>query len=80
MKPPLIPIPQDPLEIGQIIRGRDYEDIVYSGQHQSSQWIVNHRFVVYALKLFCHYLGNRIKAASFAAGENDRFFDTRSTA
>ena len=67
------PIPEEPLETGQVVRRGDDEDVPDPGHHQDGDGIVYHGLVVDGEKLLGHSLRNGIEARSAASGEDDSF-------
>ena len=42
----MAPIPEHALEILDVIRRRDQQDLANTGQHQGREGIIDHRFIV----------------------------------
>ena len=61
-------VAEKPLEIRQVSRCRDNQNIANSGQHQRGKRIINHRFVVNRQQLLARHHGQRVKPRSAAAG------------
>ena len=69
----LAAVPQQGLEPGGVLGGRDNQDILDAGQHQGGQRVINHGLVVDRQQLFAGDHGQRIKPGAGAAGENNAF-------
>lgn len=53
-------VTEEALETGEVLWGRDYEDIAYSGKHKGRDGIIDHWLVEDGEELFAYALGNRI--------------------
>ena len=71
--PVLAAIPQQFLEVGQIHRGGDDQDILDPRQHQGGQGVVDHGFVVNGKQLFAGNHGQGVQPGAGAACQNDSF-------
>jgi hypothetical protein len=71
-----MPIPQQCLEAGSVLRGGDDEDVLDARRQQSGERVVDHRLVVDGLQLFAGDEGQRIQAAAGAAGQYNPLFDS----
>ena len=67
----LTAVPEKPLEIGQIRRCGDDQNIADPREHQGRERIKDHRLVIYRQELLARHLGERIQARSAAAGQYD---------
>ena len=65
------PVAEQPLEVGQVGRGRDDEDLADARQHEGRQRVVDHRLVVDRQQLLAGDGGERVEARSAAAREDD---------
>ncbi len=61
------------LEARQVLRSRDDENIPDSGQHQHTDGIIHHRFVIDWQQLFADSFRDRIKPGAGASGEYNTF-------
>ncbi len=55
------------------MRRGDDQDVSYPRQHQRTEGIVNHRFVVYRQQLFADRAREGIQPCAGTAGEDDAF-------
>src|SRR5437868_2069606 len=62
------------LQHWQIFRRRDDKYLAKTAEHQSRQWIADHRLVVYRQKLFADDFRQRKETCSRATGEKNGFF------
>ena len=65
------PVAQKALEVRQVGRGRDDQDVADAGHHKDGQRVVDHRLVVYRQQLLGCDGGERVEARSAAAREDD---------
>ncbi|MDT4878844.1 hypothetical protein FQZ97_1144760 [compost metagenome] len=61
------------LELRQVVRGGDDQDVADAGKHQHRNRVVDHRFVVDRQQLLGHAEGDRVQPRTGAAGEDDSF-------
>ena len=65
------PVAEQPLEVGQVRRGRDDQDVADAGHHEDGQRVVDHRLVVDRQQLLAGDGGQRVQAGAGPAGEDD---------
>lgn len=65
------PVAQKALEVRQVGRGRDDQDVADAGHHEDGQRVVDHRLVVDRQQLLAGDGGERVEARSAAAREDD---------
>lgn len=66
-------IAQQALEAGEVMGGRDDEDVAYTGQHEGRYGVVDHRFVKHGKHLLAHTLGDGVQACAGASGKYNSF-------
>jgi hypothetical protein len=54
-----------------MIGGRDQQNLTDTRQHQGTERIINHRFIVNWQQLFTDRLGDRMQASATATGQNN---------
>ena len=64
-------ITQKTLEIRQILRRADDQDVTDPGHHQHAERIVDHRLVVYRQQLLRRDRGQRIQPRARTTGKNN---------
>ena len=67
----LASIAQQTLEIRQIMRCADNQDVANARHHQHAQRIVNHRLVIHRQQLLRRDRGQRIQAGTGTTGKDD---------
>ena len=72
----LAAVAQQTLEVRQIVRRADDQDVADPGHHQHAQRIVDHRLVVHGKQLLRCHRGERVKTGSRATGKNDALHNT----
>ena len=66
-------VTKEPLETGQVERGGYDEYLTDTCQHQYTDGVIHHRFVIDGHQLFADSLGDGIKACAATTGKNDSF-------
>jgi hypothetical protein len=66
-------VAQEPLEVGQVRRGRDDQDLADARHHEDGERVVDHGLVVDREQLLGRDLGQRVEPGAGSAGENDAF-------
>ena len=66
-------VPEQALEVGQVGRGGDDQDVANARQHEGGQRVVDHGFVVDRQKLLGGHERERVQARAGTAGEDDAF-------
>ena len=66
-------VAQQALEVGQVLRGGDDQDVADARQHEGGERIVDHRLVVDGQQLLARHAGERVETSAGAAGEDDAF-------
>ena len=66
-------VTEEALEIRQVRRSRNNQDVTDTRQHKRRQRIINHRLVVNGQELFTRDHGQRVQARAGASGEYDSF-------
>ena len=64
---------QQAFEARQVVGGADDEDVADAREHQCTDGIIHHRFVVNGKQLLAHALGDGIQSGAGSSGENDTF-------
>ena len=64
-------VPQEPLEVGQVLRRRDHQHLADAREHERGKRIEDHRLVVNRQKLLGHDPRQRMQARARAAGQYD---------
>src|ERR1700693_4542352 len=67
----LTTVPQQGLELENIVRCGNKKDFAYACQHKSAERVVNHGLVVDRQQAFPHGMGYRIQARSRSTGQNN---------
>lgn len=66
-------VPEQALEVGQVGRGGDDQDVANARQHEGGQRVVDHGLVVDRQKLLGGHERERVQASAGTAGEDDAF-------
>lgn len=66
-------VPEQALEVGQVGRGGDDQDVANARQHEGGQRVVDHGLVVDRQKLLGGHERERVQARAGTAGEDDAF-------
>ena len=66
-------VPEQALEVGQVRRGGDDQDVPDAGQHEGGQRVVDHGLVVDRQQLLGGHERERVQARAGPAGEDDAF-------
>ena len=66
-------VPEQALEVGQVGRGGDDQDVPDARQHEGGQRVVDHRLVVDRQQLLGGHERERVQARAGPAGEDDAF-------
>lgn len=64
-------IPQQSLEVGEVRRGGDDQDVPYPRQHEGGERVVDHRLVIDRQQLLAGHARQRVQARARTAGEDD---------
>ena len=65
------PVAEETLEVGQVVRRRDQEDVANPGQHQRREGIINHRLVVDREQLLRDRQRHRVEPRAGPTGKHD---------
>lgn len=65
------PVAEQPLEVRQVRRRRDDEDVAYPRHHERGERVVDHRLVVDGQQLLARYRGQRVEPGPGPAREDD---------
>ena len=68
-------ISEQTLEIGEVRRRGDNQDVPDARQHEGGQWVVDHRLVVHGQQLLRRDERERVKASAGPAGEDNAFHE-----
>ena len=74
---PLVPVPQQILKAGQVLRRRDEQDVPDACPHQRGERVIHHRFVVDGQQLLADRPGGRAQAGARTAGEENALSGAR---
>ena len=66
-------VPEQALEVGEVRRGGDDQDVPDARQHEGGQRVVDHRLVVDRQQLLGGHKRERVQAGAGPAGEDDAF-------
>ena len=66
-------VPEQALEVGEVRRGGDDQDVPDARQHEGGQRVVDHRLVVDRQQLLGGHERERVQAGAGPAGEDDAF-------
>ena len=69
--PPAGTIAQQLLEGTLVVGSGDDQDLANTRQHQSAEWVIDHRFVINGQQLLANCLSDRVEAAAATPGEDD---------
>ena len=64
-------VPEQALEVGQVGRGGDDQDVADARQHEGGERVVDHRLVVDGQQLLARHGGERVEPGAGAAGQDD---------
>ena len=70
-------VAQNALEVADVLRAGNEQDVAKSPDHQRGKRIINHRLIVNGQKLFAHGARDRPQPAAGAAGEDDPLHSRR---
>ncbi len=73
-------VPEQALEVGEVRRGGDDQDVPDARQHEGGQRVVDHGLVVDRQQLLGGHERERVQARAGPAGENDAFHNELSSA
>ena len=68
---PLLAITQQPGKARQVFGGGNQQDLADPGQHQHTERVIHHRFVVQRQQLLGHHLRGGIQPGAGATGQQD---------
>ena len=60
-------------QAGNVLGGRNNQDIPYVSQHQHRQGVIDHGLIIYRKQLLGDDLSERIETGAAAPGQNDSF-------
>ena len=64
-------VTQEPLEVRQVLRRADNQDVADAGHHQHAERVVDHRLVVYGQQLLRRDRGQRVQSRARATSKNN---------